>query len=383
MAGFTGKKLLLLGFVIVLLIVIPLTVYLVQQQQKTRIGAAPSTTMSLTPATVSTTAGQTFSLDINMNPGTNQVSFVKFVVNYDQTKLATGSAGFTANSGAFPSVLQGPIYEPGKISATLSVGASPQNIIQSATKVGTISFRALSSTTTPTRVSFDTTQTQVLSIASADQFNENVLSSSSPSDITITGTAPSAPPTGGATNQSPVCSALNTDKATTGAAPYALTFTAVGNDPDGTVSKVTFNYGEGSLEDVTSTGGIGTNTVSVSKSHTYNTAGTYTAVATLTDNLGAVSVATNCTKTISVTSPSSSGTGSSTGTGSTGIGTGTGTGTGSGTIVTVATPSATTPAVGGPDLTELPAAGPADLLVKLGGIAAFFAALAIVLLVIL
>ena len=197
MAFLTGKKLLLFGFIIVLLIIIPLTVYLVQQQQKTQIGAAPSSILSLVPATVSSSVGQSFNLDASLNPGTNQVSFVKLVINYDQTKLATASSGLTPNSASFPSTLQGPTYTPGGISVTLSVGSDPNRVISSTTRVATISFTALAQTAgTPTQVTFvGGGQTQVLSIASSDQFNENVLASTNPSNVTIAQAAGAASPT--------------------------------------------------------------------------------------------------------------------------------------------------------------------------------------------
>lgn len=202
MAGLSGKKLLLLGFIIVLLIVIPLTVYLVQQQQKTQVGAAPTSVLSLinpttNTASVSTQVGQSFNLDVSLNPGSNQVSFVKLVINYDQTKLATASSGLVPNSTSFPSILQGPTYSAGAITVTLSVGSDPNKVISAATRVASISFRALTQTTgTPTQVSLvGGGQTQVLSVASSDQFNENVLASTNPANITIAPSAQAATPT--------------------------------------------------------------------------------------------------------------------------------------------------------------------------------------------
>ena len=132
----SGKKLLLFGFIAVLLIVIPLTVYLVGQQQKTQSSAQKSTTLGFNPASATVAVNDTVNLDVMMNPGTNQVSFVKFTIDYDATKLATAAAGSTVcptrpndalcpNVVAFPSVLQGPTYGPGTISVTLSIGWQP------------------------------------------------------------------------------------------------------------------------------------------------------------------------------------------------------------------------------------------------------------------
>ena len=326
----SGKKLLLFGFIAVLLVVIPLTVYLVQQQQKTKSGAAPSTTLGFNPASKSVAVNDTVNLDVMMNPGTNQVSFVKLIINYDATKLATSAAGaaicpqkpndaLCPNVIAFPSVLQGPIYGPGTISVTLSIGGSPQNIVQTATKIATLSFTALTPTDPgTTQVTIDSQQGQVLSIASTDQFNENVLSSVSPATITITGAVatpsptptptpvptleptptPTPVPTATPNANAPICDSLTLSGAATGTAPYSLTFTATGTSSASTISKVTFNFGDSAIQDVPQSGGP--SSVSVQASHTYNSGGTFVASSTLTDALGNVSTSTTCTQTITV-----------------------------------------------------------------------------------
>ena len=316
----SGKKLLLFGFIVVLLIAIPLTVYLVQQQQKTKSGAAPATTLGFNPASKTIGVNDTVNLDVMMNPATNQVSFIKLIINYDETKLATAAAGSTVcptrpndalcpNIAAFPSVLQGPIYGPGTISVTLSIGGSPQNIVQTATRIATLSFQAIASTDPgTTQITIDQPQSQVLSIASTDQFNENVLSTVSPATITITAAVssptptptptpePTASPTPNA--QAPVCESLTLSGAATGTAPYSLTFTATGSSSASTISKVTFNFGDSAVLDEPQSGGP--SSVSVQSSHTYNSGGTFVASASLTDVLGNVSDTANCTQTITV-----------------------------------------------------------------------------------
>jgi hypothetical protein len=350
----TAKKLFLFGFLVVLLAGIPATIYLVQQQQEQRSRAAKATILNYSPdssatAPISKQVGDSIPLDIMVNPGTNLVSFVKLEIDYDPDKLATASAAFQANTAAFPSVLEGPIYSPGKIAVTLSVGPDPTKAIQTLTKAATVTFKAIANTPagTPTLVTYGTS-TQVLSIGSQDQASENVLSSANPATIVIGGSAtlsstpipiPTASPTdtpipsatsvpadtgtptptftptptatGGAstsTNQSPICNSLSVDRTTTGNAPFSITFTANGTDPDGTVSKVTFNFGDGAVSDVTDAGGVGSNSVNAQIAHTYNNVGTYQASAILTDNNGAVSDSTNCKQTITVNTASGSAT---------------------------------------------------------------------------
>jgi PKD repeat protein len=74
---------------------------------------------------------------------------------------------------------------------------------------------------------------------------------------------------------------------TSGKAPLAVAFTGSGTDPDGTIASYAWTFGDG-----------GTSTLQ-NPSHTYPTAGSYTARLTVTDNNGATGSAT---MTISVTS---------------------------------------------------------------------------------
>lgn len=323
MSFFSGKKIFLLGFILVLLVAIPLTVYLAQQQQKTRSGAAPSTTLSIvesgkTNSSVIATVDQTISFDIMANPGSNQVSFVKFTLNYDGTKIATTDAGLVANTTTgLPNIASGPTYDTNSVSITLNVGASPQQSLTLPTKLATISFKAIASTDgVPTRITF--ADAQAMSSGGESAFNENVFSTSSPADITISGSsvvptvtveptvAPTAEPTVAptavptqTTNISPTCSSLAVD-VSSGSAPLVSTFTAVGADSDGTIAKATFNYGDGVVEDVTQGGNLGTANVSLPHSHTFNSAGTFTANVVFTDDRAGVSTPSGCSQTITV-----------------------------------------------------------------------------------
>jgi hypothetical protein len=337
---------------------IPATVYLLQQQQETRSRAEKSTNVSFSPDSTQTTplqkkVGDVVPLDITINPGKNLVSFVKLEIQYDPEKLQVDEkTGFQANTVVFPSVLEGPVYTPGKIAVTLSVGPDPTKAIQTTVKAGTLTVKALANTAagTPTVITYGST-TQVLSLGSNDQASENVLSSPIPAYITIgdgatptegiptavpsegptatpaptsavpteavPSTAPTATltpaPTGtgkdGGANVAPVCNSLVLDREATGNAPFAVTFGANGTDSDGTISKVTFNFGDGQVSDVTQAGGIGTATVNAQVSHTYTNTGTFQASAILTDSGSSVSATDTCTQTITVTASSSGKTG--------------------------------------------------------------------------
>ena len=349
---FSAKKLLLIGFGVILLIAIPLTIYLLQQQQETRSQAQAATTLTFMPpstqiAPLQKKIDDIFSIDATVDPSTNIVSFVRLEIQYDPTKLATASAqgvdAFTPNTIAFPSILEGPIYEEGKVAVTLSVGSDPTKAIQTTTKIGTITFKALEATETPTQVTY-TLNTQVLSIGSSDQASENVLSTKTPAVIQIAGdsdtpqptpseTEPSLTPTATPSptltpspsptdtpspsptktvSQAPVCSlftatlasstqetsstesgSLDTNTASN-SGTSTFNFTLEGHDTDGTVEQVTFNFGDGAVTTITD--GLSTSSVQTSTTHTYQP-GTYTASAVLTDDQGNVS-SDSCSQTI-------------------------------------------------------------------------------------
>ncbi|HVT62203.1 MAG TPA: PKD domain-containing protein [Legionellaceae bacterium] len=363
----------LIGIIVILLAAIPLTVYFLQQNQETRSHAQAATTLYFASSATTTAltgnvqknVGDTIPLDIIVDPGSNQVSFIKMSISYDPTKLSLDQTnGIVPNSASFPSVLEGPTFANGTVTITLSIGADPTKVAQSPTKVATITFTATNTTgSTPTTVKFLDDQTQVLSIASTDQPSENVLSATKPANIAIAASATTTitpTPSSGATptpttltptvtpttspatsgNAAPTCTLLTASPATSGTAPFTITFTANGKDSDGTISKATFNFGDGPVQDATQSGGIGTNLINAQTTHVYNTAGTYQASVVLTDNTGAVS-ANTCTKTI--------------------------------TIAAASAPTQVTqlPLTGGgtPQPT-LPAAGPGDTIIKGGAVAA-------------
>lgn len=330
MPHFSKKKLLLLGFVFVMLLVIPLTVYLAQQQQQTQSHANPNTRLTFVPANVPSSIGGTATFTVNVSPGSNVVGNIKLVIDYDSTKLEATTSSFVIDSHlAGWTVLQGPDIGNNKISLLLSSQSDPTKAIQTQTTIGTITFNVIGGdSATPITVSFDSAETQITSQNSInngpDAFGENIFLSGDPATVTIQGDvsptptetiAPSespapttsetptdtpSPSVSAGNNQNPVCESLTPDVSTTGTAPYAINFTAAGSDSDGTISKVSFNFGEGDVQDVTSGGGIGTESINANLSHTYNNSGNFTASAVLTDDNGGVSDSSSCTVSVSI-----------------------------------------------------------------------------------
>ncbi len=321
------KKLLLLGFLFILILVIPLTVYLVKQQQDIRIRAEKSTTLSFSPTEDSAEGGSKVKFDIFVSPGVNQIGLIKLVMKYDSTKISTTKESFELDK-AFPlGFIQNPEIGPNGDELSFVVSTTdPTKVITQETKLGTVTFDVIATEETTTQISFDSNQIQIRGIEG--DFTENVFLEGAPATLTITSggeisptptptpttvLSPTPTPTetseeeggggAGATpaeNQAPVCQSLEPDKETTGEAPLSITFTVNGTDADGTLNKVTFNFGEGAVEDETSGGGIGTSSVSLSKAHTYQNSGTFTASAILTDDRGGTSSTSSCTATITV-----------------------------------------------------------------------------------
>ncbi|MBI2621132.1 MAG: PKD domain-containing protein [Candidatus Levybacteria bacterium] len=332
--SFSRKKLLLIGFLFVILLVIPATVFLVQQQQDLRTRATPNTTLSFVPSEQTATVGAKLNFEIWVSPGNNQVNFIKLVINWDATKLSATKESFVLDPASNLSILEGPILSAteDELAVNLSIESDPTKVIQQDTKIGDITFDVIEFSETPTEIAFDNEKVEIRSISGAnlDEFSENVyLKNGTPAAVTFQGEGEATPtptvteveeeatptPTGTESadgeapseNQAPVCESLVTDTSTEGAAPLTITFTANGSDTDGTIDKITFNFGEGTVEDVTTGGGIGTEIVSVEKAFTYNNAGTFTASALLTDDSGGVSSnSTNCSVTITVSGDSES-----------------------------------------------------------------------------
>ena len=338
------NKFFILGNLFLILIAIPITLFFIGKQQETRSRAAASTVLYF-PTTSQTVPAVCANLtaDIMVDPGQNVVSIVDMYLTYDASALAI--TGITPSS-EFSTIVREASLSNGAANISVSVGSDTSKAIRTITKVATITFKTISGTAGTSSISFDTTKTRAFSLSSADQPTENVLSNaSSKLNVTINpGISCSGATTSGtpSTNNAPTCSSLVLDRSATGAAPYSITFTAAGNDTDGTITKAAFSFGDGKTGEVTTGSGIGTNTINAPISHTYQNAGTYNVTTTLTDNQNATSATTTCTATVTVTA----------GTTTTGGGTTTTTTTGT-NAAPVCTDFTVTPATGSAPLTTL------------------------------
>lgn len=318
------NKYFILGNLLLLLISIPVTLFFIKRQQELRSRAAPSSKLYFTPETINTsTQCSSFTTDVMVNPGQNIVSIVDFYLTYDPTRLDVIEV---KESTSFPTIIRPISITSGETNMSVSIGSDVTRAVQTVSKVATITFRAKAIGTT--QIQFDAQRSRVFSLAPSDEPTENVLSTTSPSNIVINSDAcltdgeptPSVPSTtitpsatpgvggGGsptpttAPNQPPACTELSVSPAATGSAPFSVLFTAKGNDPDtsGLISKTTFNFGDGQIQDITD--GMNLKAVTVQTNHTFQNAGTFGSTVTFTDNHGAVSQ--SCTKTLTVSGAS-------------------------------------------------------------------------------
>lgn len=196
------KKIILSAVALLLLLTIPLTLSIMSQRQETRQRAAASTTLTFTPS--STTAspmvknvGDPISMDLMVTPGSNLVTFVRYQITYDPTKVQLNTANpFTLNTAVFSSV-EGPITTANSVAQSVSIGSDPTKAIQQPTKIGTVNFTAIAPTTGGTTTIAFGNLSQALSAGAGDQASQNILASTTPATILINGTAaPITPGTG-------------------------------------------------------------------------------------------------------------------------------------------------------------------------------------------
>ena len=228
------KKIFLLGFIIVILIAIPFSVYIAQKRQTTTTQASKSTTLSFTPAETSVKTDEILSLDILLDPGTgssaNQVSYVKLSVVFDSAKFTATNDCLTPNPNS-PNTLKtiledATCNEAGKASISLSIGADPTDVVTTKTKIAVLKLKAITPVSN-TVIKFDTT-TQVLSIASSDQTSENVLSTTTDAKITITGSAsPTSSPSSSSSSSTPTPTSAPADSS--GSTTQSPTITTITN----------------------------------------------------------------------------------------------------------------------------------------------------------
>ena len=104
-------------------------------RNENRSRAAASTTLYFMPATTESSplvknVNNTVDLDLYVDPGSNLVTFIRYQIKYDPTKLKiVPTAPITINNAVFTSV-EGPVTSLGTIAQSVSIGSDPTKAIQ-------------------------------------------------------------------------------------------------------------------------------------------------------------------------------------------------------------------------------------------------------------
>lgn len=173
------KRIVLLLVIVLILLAIPATVFLVNQRQELRKRAAPATTLTLAPATVTKKVGDTFSLEVRIDTAENQVLAAELYLVFDPEKLEAQSI---TNGALFPNILSSGVVDRGTASITVGANSNASPV----TGVGTaavIRLKTLAPTAVPISVRF-ASNTFVGALGEA---SSNVLIGTTPTTITITG----------------------------------------------------------------------------------------------------------------------------------------------------------------------------------------------------
>ena len=179
------KKIVFFIILIIILFAVPITVYLVGQQQDLRSRAAPATVLALNPSTMNKTKGDTFSFDVQIDTGGNNVVMAELHLTYDATKLEAMSI---TNGPFAPKIAASGVVGGGTASITVRAESTTQPIKGTGT-IAVIRFKAIESTSTPTQIKFDTTTY----VSGLGETNPNVLTNTIPATVEITGGSDAVP----------------------------------------------------------------------------------------------------------------------------------------------------------------------------------------------
>lgn len=172
------KKLWFFIVSLLLLGILPLGIFLVGQRQEIRKKAAPATTLSITPPTIAKKINDTFSMEIVIDTGENQVVAAELHITFDPTKL---EAQTITNGSLFSNILTSGTVEPGAASITVGAADAKQPIRGTGT-VAVLKFKALAKTDSPTAVKLSSNTF----VGGLGEGAANVLVGTTPATVTIT-----------------------------------------------------------------------------------------------------------------------------------------------------------------------------------------------------
>ncbi len=179
------KRVVILVVSLILFLAIPATVFVSMRNQELRKKAAPATTLTLAPTTITKTVNEEFTLEARMDTAENQIVAVELNITFDPAKL---QAEWIHNGTMFPNILSSGTVGNGTASIALGATNTTTPITGTGT-VATIKFKALAATSAPVAVRFSSDTF----VGALNEGSTNALTSSVPSTITITGSEGATP----------------------------------------------------------------------------------------------------------------------------------------------------------------------------------------------
>lgn len=224
------KRVVIIVVSLILFLAIPASVFLSMRSQELRKKAAPATTLTLTPTTLTKAVNEEFALEVRMDTAENQIVAVELNLTFDPTKL---QADWIHNGTMFPNILSSGTVGNGTVSIALGATNTTTPITGTGT-VATVKFKTLAASTAPIAVRFSSDTF----VGALNEGSTNALTSSIPSTITITGAGGVTPTPTIASGVTPT-TALTPTVTPTGGASDGATSSAVTIDSPVKNSSVT------------------------------------------------------------------------------------------------------------------------------------------------
>lgn len=140
--------------VAILIIALPVFIFVNQQNQDNRTKASEISTFSFAPSGAQSSpllvaTNDDFYLDIMIDPDDHWISEIQLDIIYDETKVKLSNTNpIIINESIFSEIIEGPIYSPGRVQITVSVGEDLSKSISNKVKGVTLNFTAQEETET-------------------------------------------------------------------------------------------------------------------------------------------------------------------------------------------------------------------------------------------
>jgi len=219
-------------------------ILIIKQRQQIQEKAAPATNIYFGQESITKAVNQTFSVDVFVDTGTNNLAVVRLDIDYNQSILEV--IGVEFNNQLLPQPLRAIDFtsQPGKISG--SAGVSPGTSIKGQNqKIAVISFKTIQTATQGTIISF-AGNTTAYSATKEEEEGNNLISQKHPLSVIVSGeketptplptNIPTPQPTAAPTSQ-PTITPSGSQPTTVPTAPPTTTITNTQSTPTTTAKE--------------------------------------------------------------------------------------------------------------------------------------------------